>query len=209
MDISIQAAVQCVDGPQGHVECIIVDPTTQKITHIVVREGGLLGEAVMIPIEVVTESSPSTLHVRLTIKQLQGMQVYVEENYVLKTYGPAVISGYGFYPMGGVIYWPYARADEKDYIHVESTIPKGQLALHRSDEVQATDGAVGHIDEFLVDPRNDAITHFVLREGHLLDKKHVTIPVSQVASMADGVVHLKLDKQQIDALPSLRVGLFE
>jgi uncharacterized protein YrrD len=201
--------VQCVDGPNGKVECIIVDPTTQQITHIVVREGGLLGEAVMVPMELVTESSPSTLHIRLTAKQLQGMQVYVEDNYALKTYEPAVIGGYGMYPMGGVIYWPYSRADEKDYIHFDSTIPKGQLALHRSDAVEATDGAIGNIDEFLVDPRNDAITHLVLREGHLWGKKHVTIPVSQVASMADGVVHLKLDKQQIEALPSLHVGLFE
>ncbi len=209
MDISIQAAVQCVDGPNGHVECVIVDPTTQQITHIVVREGGLLGEAVMVPIGAVTESSPSTLHLRLTDKQLQSMPVYVEDNYVLKTYGPTVIGGYGMYPMGGVIYWPYTRADEKDYIHFGSTIPKGQLALHRSDAVQATDGAIGHIDEFLVDPRNDAITHLVLREGHLWGKKHVTIPVSQVANMTDGVVHLKLDKQQIEALPSLHVGMFE
>jgi hypothetical protein len=48
------------------------------------------------------------------------------------------------------------------------------LALSQHDSVEATDGHVGNIAEFLIDPRTDAITHLVLREGHLWGRKYVT-----------------------------------
>ena len=205
MDIPIHAAVQCTDGPDGHIDRIIIDPTTQKITHIVVREAGLLSEAVMVPVEEITESTPSTVHINLLRKQLEEMPFFVEKSYTTTAYEtiPGSALGHGAQPMGGAMYWPYYPVNEMDYINVESNIPKGELVVHRSDVVEATDGHVGHIDEFLVDPRSDAITHLVLREGHLWGQKHVTIPVSQIARMAEGSVHLKLSKQQIEALPAL------
>ena len=38
MDIPINAEVFCSDGLCGHTTCITVNPITQKITHVVVRE---------------------------------------------------------------------------------------------------------------------------------------------------------------------------
>jgi len=61
------------------------------------------------------------------------------------------------------------------------------------------------VDEFLVDPKNDIITHLVLREGHLWGKKDVTIPVSEVDRIADDAVYLKLGKEVIATLPTVPV----
>jgi sporulation protein YlmC with PRC-barrel domain len=71
--------------------------------------------------------------------------------------------------------------------------------------VEATDGHVGQVDEFLVDPTNEHITHLVLREGHLWGQKDVTIPVSQIDRIEQDVVYLKLDKHGIEKLPSVPV----
>ncbi len=201
MDIPIHAPVQCADGPHGHVDRIIVDPTTQKITHVVVREGGIMGEAFMIPADDITESAPGFVRTHLLRKQLEAMPVFVDKRY--RTMAPLLSTGFVLYPIGGVMYWPFYPINAKDFVMIESTIPKGELALSQHDKVEATDGQVGVIDEFLVDPRDDAITHLVLREGHLWGQKYVTIPVSQIAHIVEGSVRLKLTKQQIAALPAL------
>jgi hypothetical protein len=207
MEISIHAAVQCIDGADGIVDRIVVDPVAKVITHIVVREAGLLGNIVMVPMSVVTKSTTETLHVDLTKHQLSNLQTFVEKNHVTTSVGATPMSqlGYSMNPVG-VTYWPFYPIQEQDYIRIDSTLPKGELAMHRRDLVQATDGHVGYIDEFMVDPRSDAITHLVLREGHLWGQRHVAIPVSHIERISDGEVLLKVTKQQIEALPALQLA---
>ena len=138
MDIPFNAEVQCTDGSGGNIERIIVDPVTRKITHIVVRESGMLGEAVMTPVEFITESTPTTVRIRLSIKELKDLQIFVEKNYL--TTSPESIPmaqlGYGVYPIGGVAYWPFYPVSESDYIIIDSSLPKGELALHRREAEQ-------------------------------------------------------------------------
>ncbi len=71
--------------------------------------------------------------------------------------------------------------------------------------MEASDGHVGRVDEFLIDPDTDNITHLVLREGHLWGKKDVTIPVSQIDHYKENIVYLKLNKQAIDDLPVIPI----
>ncbi|MFN2235109.1 MAG: PRC-barrel domain-containing protein, partial [Anaerolineales bacterium] len=70
-------------------------------------------------------------------------------------------------------------------------------------KVHATDGEVGKVDEFLVSPDDHLISHLVLREGHFLGKKLITIPVSEISRVKENQVFLKLDKQAIRELPSI------
>jgi sporulation protein YlmC with PRC-barrel domain len=84
-------------------------------------------------------------------------------------------------------------------------IPANELAIHRGTPVMATDGRVGQVDEFLVEPKNGNITHLVLREGHLWGKKDVSIPVSQIDRIEKDDVYLKIDKQAVQALPTLDI----
>ena len=64
---------------------------------------------------------------------------------------------------------------------------------------------VGRVDEFLVDRETEHITHLVLREGHLWGQKDVTIPVSEIERIEEDTVYLKLDKEEIERLPSIPV----
>ena len=38
MDMRIDAVVRCTDGPGGHSTCVIVNPVTGQVTHLVVKE---------------------------------------------------------------------------------------------------------------------------------------------------------------------------
>jgi PRC-barrel domain len=72
--------------------------------------------------------------------------------------------------------------------------------VRRGDEVHATDGGIGRVDGFVVDPSDDHVTHLLLGEGHLWGTKRVAIPISAV-KRGDGGVELALTKEQVRDLP--------
>lgn len=85
-------------------------------------------------------------------------------------------------------------------------IPHGELAMQRGTRVEATDGYVGKVDEFVINPKNGHITHLVMREGHLWGQKDVIIPLSGMGDTREDTVFLKLNKSQVESLPTFQVN---
>jgi sporulation protein YlmC with PRC-barrel domain len=111
--------------------------------------------------------------------------------------------GGGMYGYGSMYYMPYAALDRTVYEKEEiQQVPPGELTVRRGTRVEATDGYVGKVDEFVVNPENGHITHLVMREGHLWGKKDVIIPLSAMGDTHGDTVFLKIDKQQIESLPT-------
>ena len=109
--------------------------------------------------------------------------------------------------VGSTYYFPYITPDMTVYVPEESQqIPPGELAVRRGTRVEATDGFVGKVDELVVNPENGHITHLVMREGHLWGKKDVAIPLSAIGDTHEDTVVLKLDKRQIESLPTFPVN---
>jgi sporulation protein YlmC with PRC-barrel domain len=105
--------------------------------------------------------------------------------------------------VGSYYYLPYVSAESSVYEAVEhEQIPPGELAVRRGTRVEAKDGYVGKVDEFVINPKNGHITHLVMREGHLWGKKDVIIPLSSLGTTLNDTVFLKLDKHQIESLPT-------
>jgi sporulation protein YlmC with PRC-barrel domain len=77
------------------------------------------------------------------------------------------------------------------------------VALHRGARVKATDGYVGQVAEFVVDPISEQITHVVVREGHPWERKDVSIPISQVERVEGDTVCLKVDKHSVEVLAAV------
>jgi len=63
------------------------------------------------------------------------------------------------------------------------------------------------LDEFLINPATEQVTYLVMREGHLWDPRDVTIPVSEIDRLEENTIYLKLNKDQVEALPSTPIGL--
>jgi sporulation protein YlmC with PRC-barrel domain len=84
------------------------------------------------------------------------------------------------------------------------TIPLGEVDVRRGDRVHATDGEIGRVQGLVIDPSSRHVTHVLLQEGHLWDRKEVAIPISAVASTADGI-RLKIAKQEVQDLPPVNV----
>ncbi len=61
------------------------------------------------------------------------------------------------------------------------------------------------MDGFVVDSESGHITHLLLREDLPWDRRHVDIPVSEIERIEENVVHLKLDKKAVKALPFIKL----
>jgi hypothetical protein len=87
---------------------------------------------------------------------------------------------------------------------VNHAVPLGEAEVERHEHVHAVDGEIGQVEGFIVDSADHTLTHVVLKEGHLWGRKRVTIPVSAVASVADGI-RLNITKEQVGNLPPVSV----
>lgn len=197
MDMPINAEVFCADGPCGRSITIVLNPTTGQVTHLVVQENHfILHPDHLVPIDQVVESTPHLIRLRCTRQELAALDPFTEIEFV-----PLDMPEY---PGNPFMLWPYPLPEAITSAEHEH-IPPGELAMHLGARVEATDGLVGRVDEFLVNPADGHITHLVLREGHLWGQKDVTIPVSQIERLEEDAVYLKLDKQSIEALPAIPV----
>lgn len=200
MDIPINVDVLCAGKPCGRSTCLVINPVNERITHLVVTEKSFPNIERMVPIDKILASSPSSIQLRCNTADLSKMEAFEETDFIDAGQLESELPYDSPY-----LVWPYGMYDQIPMPLEHERIPAGEIAIHRGAAVIATDGQVGKVDEFLVDPENDEITHLVLREGHLWGKKDVTIPISEIDKITDEGVYLKLDKEAIAELPAIPV----
>ena len=83
---------------------------------------------------------------------------------------------------------------------VHDVVPLGETDLQPGERVHALDGEIGEVQGFLVDPNDNRVTHVLLREGHLWGRKEVSIPISAVTGVENGI-RLSITKKQVEDLP--------
>jgi sporulation protein YlmC with PRC-barrel domain len=208
MEIPLQAQVECTDGVCGRSAYVLINPVIEQVTHLVVKETSSPHTEYIVPVEAVSKTIADTIQLRCSKAELEKMDPFVKTTFIEEKVPDRVnaYSGGGRAEMGSFYYWPYIYPDRTVYEPVEyKQIPAGELAVRRGTRVEATDGYVGHVDEFVVNPENSHITHLVMREGHLWGHKDVIIPVSAIGETREDTVFLKLDKHQIESLPTFPV----
>jgi sporulation protein YlmC with PRC-barrel domain len=204
IDIPMDASVECADGVCGVSTHVVINPISKKVTHLVVKQGESPHVERMVPVDWITQTTHNLIRLECTKEKLGHQEMFAETDYVkldpaeLPPAAPAPFIG-GLY-----MYWPYSLPESERYIPVKHEhVPAGELAVRRGTRVEAVDGNIGRVDEFLVDPRDEHITHLIMREGHLWGQKDVSIPLSAIDHIEEGTVHLKLRKSEIEALPAI------
>ena len=193
MDLHLNVPVRCTDGDGGQTTRLVVNPLTRVVTDIVVRGPGRFDPERLVPVESVATSTPEAVALRLTRKELRSLQRFFTDEFVDLPQPVAETS------WGNAVYWPYVAPTRETLDLPHPTIPLDELAMRRGDRAEATDGLVGHVDGFLVDPATEAITGLILRQGHFWGQHDVTLPVKLIASIDSGVVRLSADKAAIAA----------
>jgi sporulation protein YlmC with PRC-barrel domain len=197
MDIPMKAKVQCTDGPGGHSTLVIINPTNKKITHVVVRERQSPHAERLVPIRYITDTTDDVIHLRCSRHELSEMRPLVLTEFV-QAKMPALHDGSHEHLLQPYVIPKWVGAKHR-------SIPPGELGVRREAKVKATDGTVGRVGEFVIDPASGNITHLLLQGGHLWDHEEVTIPITEIERIEEGTVYLALDKKGVKALPTVPV----
>jgi sporulation protein YlmC with PRC-barrel domain len=200
MDIPIGVEVICSTQVCGRSTYTVINPVNDRVTHLVVAEKSFPHIERLVPVDYIVESAPTFIRLRCTRHELSDMDNFIETDYIRDGEVEARLPYEGPY-----VIWPYGVYNAAPMPLVHEHIPAGEVVIRRGSRVKATDGDIGKVDEFLVNPENDRISHLVMREGHLWGTRDVTIPVSEIGKIDDEVVYLKLDKQAISELPTIPV----
>jgi hypothetical protein len=195
MDLPLNAKVYCADGLCGQSKELVLDRNTEEVTHLVLKRNHFSQDEVLVPVELVAETTPHLIRLRCTKDKLAELEPFLKNEVIEETIPHYVPDPY---------LMPVEVPETKWVTMKREVVPPGEVAVRRGARVEATDGRVGRLDEFLVDPATERATHLVLREGHLWGQRDVTIPVSEIDRLEENTVYLKLDKRQIEALQSIR-----
>ena len=201
MDIPINVDVLCAGELCGRSTCLIVNPINERVTHLVVIENDFPYIERLVSVETILASSPNSIQLRCNKAKLSEMEPFEETDFINAGQLESALPYDAPY-----LIWPYSMYRAAPMALEHERIPAGEVAIRRGTPVKAADGQAGKVDEFLVDPVNDVITHLVLREGHLWGKRDVTIPVSEIEKIAEDGVQLKLDKNALEKLPAIPVN---
>ena len=92
------------------------------------------------------------------------------------------------------------RIPERETVDI---VPSGEVEEHGGDHVHATDGDIGRLHGFRLDPASGRVTHVLLGEGHLWGRKEVAIPFGEIAGFDQGI-KLSLTRKQVQDLPEVK-----
>ena len=210
------------DGDIGHVKDFFFDDQNWAIRYVVADTGSWLPERqVLISPHAFGDlhQSGNVLPVKLTRKQIENSppieshkpvsRQYEEEYH--RYYGwPYYWQGGGLWGMGG---FPILELPPKPLPTVPATVngpqPKRADAHLRSTQavngyhLQASDGTIGHICDFMMDTRSWAISELVIKIGHRFSGKEVQIPASAVdrISWDESKVFVHLPKEVVEQSP--------
>ena len=204
IEIPVNATVQCADGLYGTSTHVILNPHTRRVTHLVVKEQAFPHADHLVPVTLIEESTPHFVRLRATRQELAALPPFTETEFVpLDQYDTG-------YPPSSVLFWPdpYSMDAVPPVFTIDhELVPAGEVAVARGTTVEATDGPVGRVDDIVVDPATERVTHLVLRTGHLWGTRDVAIPVEAIARIDALAVRLTLDKHAIGTLPAVPTRL--
>jgi len=197
MDMPVTADVNCADGPCGQSTSLIIDPTDQHVTHVVVRQKGPGGVEHMVPLALVRDATRLSIMLKCTADSLAKLERFLEDDYAW-VYLPLLNPSPGYYLGWPNSTDPASTPTGKRHDHV----PLGELAIQREVWVEATDGRLGRLEGFQVSPEDQRILSLVVREWVVGEQKILVIPVSTVDLIQENIVYLNTDLDSLRGLSS-------
>ena len=193
--IPVHAQVECTDGSAGQSTAVIINPYTRTLTHLAVEDHeALIPTTRLVPLALVAQTTPDKIQLTCTRAELGNLDIFSETRFIQNE---DITLEY---------LEPYMTPLDVNYLAVESqNVPPGELAVYRGTTVEAADGYIGTVGEFLIDPAAGHITHLILQKGHVWDKKDLLVPVAAIDRLNGVAIYLKLSKAELAGLHSIAV----
>src|SRR3954464_684883 len=161
----------------GNVDRVVINPETKGVSHIVVSKGFLFSEDKVIPVELISTTSPDKVTLQADSATVHNLPPFHETHYV-SFYTPPPDSNRPsstpesvyWYPPIGVGGWGGSGANFSQpmlpvgtsTIRTEHNIPESNIAVKEGARVVSTDDKhVGNVEQIIADPSTHHITHMV------------------------------------------------
>lgn len=190
-EIGVKA--RCTDGVCGWLKQVVIDPVKDVVTHVIVEPEHREGLGRLVPIDLV-KATDDGVEINATVSAFESLP-RAEETHFL----PGIEGEFPYDPEE-VLLWPYFGGNTTVPVTVD-TVPVGEVAVRRGQQVNASDGKVGEVEGLIVDADNHHVTHLLLKEGHIFDRKEVAVPISAVKAVREDVAEVALSKKEIEDLP--------
>jgi sporulation protein YlmC with PRC-barrel domain len=199
MDFPLGADVHCTDGRCGRSTHIVLNPAIEEITHLVVRGTRPARIERLVPVRLVASTAADAILLKCTLQEFAALERFNQPDFVYRE-----IPHHATDPKLTLL-WPYVVPAKRIVDEKIRPMSPGELPVRRGARVRATDGWIGQVDEFVVEPKTCRITHLVLRERHLWKNKVLTIPISEIDRIEEKAVYLKIGKRDIEALQPIPI----
>jgi hypothetical protein len=200
------------DGYRGEVRAAVIDPVSAVVTHLVVEPEGRSGLARLVPLNLAeaeadtddydVRAAPGKLRLRCTEAEFMNLDAAEETlaEFAVGQTVPVQLLPPGWRGTGEPVAegGDILRIPERETVDV---IPPGEIEEHGGDHVHATDGDIGQLRAFRIEPPSGRVTHVLLGEGHLWGRREVAIPFDKITGFDQGI-RLSLSKKQVQDLPA-------
>jgi uncharacterized protein YrrD len=207
--------VVTADGQEvGDLDRIVLNPSTEKVTHLVVRKGLLLPEDKLVPLDLVDAITEDQIALKETVAALSDLTDFEETYYLSYPEEGAkrpVPADYArpvyWYPPPGTPWWGFPASpyigftDTPPVTEVEQNIPEGTVALQEGADVISADGKhVGDVEQIFTETETNRATHFLISQGLLLKEKKL-VPTAWIDTIGERAVSLVVKSDFLDNLP--------
>jgi hypothetical protein len=214
------------DGEIGQVKDFYFDDRTWAVRYVIADTGKWLpGREVLLSPHAFSSSQAAgkTMLVNLTRKQIENSPSMETHKPVSRQYEEEYHRYYGWpYYWEGDGLWGGMRGfpilePPTGFSPAEPEVAKRQHKSADADlrstqavsgyHLQATDGIIGHVCDFLMDDKSWAINQLVVKTGHRFTGKEVQIPISQVEriSYKESTVYAKVSQEAVEKSPEHRL----
>ncbi len=217
------------DGDIGQISDVHFDDARWVIRHLVVATGGWLsGRDVLISPHAVEHVDRGARQVRLNLsrEQIEGAPSIDTDQPVSRQHESSYYDYYGYpYYWGGPGLWGGAAYPLGAWAAAtpgrDTGMPEEVAAIARAEHesgdphlrssrevigyhIEASDGSIGHINDFLFDERSWAIHYAVIDTHNWLPDRLVLVTPRTIESVdwAGSKVHVKLTRHAVEASPS-------
>ena len=191
MGFPINVKVYCSDGQYGKSTAVVVDPDTEKVLFVSVSDPERMYTEYLVPVSEIARADATKIELNCTKADVEKMKKFAEAEFLDVPY-------YGYDSLDGM-------TDPMANVYRKEIVPEGGVALSKGMSVEATDGFVGNIDELVIEPETGAVTHLIMRTGHIWGSAELSIPVTQIKAVDLLAVYLDRDKDSIETLPAVQI----
>ncbi len=208
MRLDLLCPVECADGPFGELADVVIDPSTRRLTHLVVQPNDRHELARLVSVgrahvdegcvsldftvDEINELEPiqDSSYLRLGERPKEaGCDIGIEQTSELPSGYPLGVEALG----AGMV-----PVDFDPHVTVRyDRVPTGMVEIRRESDVTSSDGHhVGHVIGLIVDDQA-LIAQLVVEHRHLWSKREIEIPFGSIDRIRSDEVVLAITSDEV------------